>query len=263
MKIGLVLSGGGARGVAHIGAIRALEEFNIPISAISGTSSGAVIGALYAAGYSWDEMFTFFKGLAIFHYKRYAINKPGFIDSIKFYNDFKAYFPNDNFNTLKTQLFIIATNLEYGTLKIFTQGELIKPILASAAFPGIFTPIKIENTFYIDGGILNNFPVEPLKNICDKLIGIYVNPLGILQPKDLKHSYNVLSRAYEINFENQCQKKLNDCDVIISPKELKSFGLFDLRTLNTIFSIGYESTLKILEENKTLLTEVTLARSIT
>ena len=262
MKIGLVLSGGGARGVAHIGAIKALEEFNIPISAISGTSSGAVIGSLYAAGYSWQDMFLFFKKLTIFHYKRYAINKPGFIDSIKFYNDFKIYFPNDSFKHLKMKLFINATNLEYGTQKIFSKGELIKPILASAAFPGIFTPIKIEDTFYIDGGVLNNFPVEPLMNTCDKIIGIYVSPLGTVTASDLKHSYNVLSRAYEINFGNQCLKKFQDCDLLISPKKLKNYGIFDLRTLNTIFSIGYESTKQALQKNKTFLTQYPFIKSI-
>ena len=262
MKIGLVLSGGGARGIAHIGAIKALEEFNIPISAISGTSSGAVIGSLYAAGYSWQDILTFFKKITIFHYKRYAINKPGFIDSIKFYSDFKVYFPNDSFKYLKMQLYVIATNLEHGTLKIFSKGQLIRPILASAAFPGIFTPIKIEDTFYVDGGVLNNFPVEPLKKTCDKIIGIYVNPLGMVTAKDLKHSYNVLSRAYEINFGNQCLKKFQDCDIIISPKELKAFGAFDLRTLNTIFDIGYESTKQVLEKNKGLLTEDLIVKLI-
>ena len=262
MKIGLVLSGGGARGVAQIGAIKALEEFNIPISAISGTSSGAVIGSLYAAGYSWQDIFMFFKKLTIFHYKRYAINKPGFIDSIKFYDDFKVYFPNDSFKSLQMKLYIIATNLEHGTLKIFSKGELIKPILASAAFPGIFTPIHIEDTFYVDGGVLNNFPVEPLKKTCDKIIGIYVNPLGTVTAKDLKHSYNVLSRAYEIRTGNQCLKKFQDCDLIISPEELKNHGIFDLRTLNTIFNIGYEATIQVLEKNETLLTHEPLIQSI-
>ena len=124
MRIGLVLSGGGARGIAHIGVIKALNENGINISEISGTSSGAVIGALYAGGYSWEEIFAFFKTLPIFHYKNYARNKPGFIDSIKFYDDFKEFFPEDSFKALKKKLYISTTNVFEGTLKIFSKGEL-------------------------------------------------------------------------------------------------------------------------------------------
>jgi NTE family protein len=252
MRTGLVLSGGGARGFAHIGVIKALEENGIHISHISGTSSGAMIGALYAGGFSWQEIFSFFNTLPIFHYKKYARHKPGFIDSIKFYQDFKEFFPEDNFNSLKKKLYVSATNLLEGTLKIFSEGELIRPILASASFPGVFTPIKIENVEYIDGGILNNFPVEVLRSQCDKVIGVYVNPLQSITGSDLKHSYQVLNRAYQISFGSQCMSKFSLCDLVISPDELKNYGIFDVRTMDAIFDIGYEAASKIIEANKTM-----------
>jgi NTE family protein len=252
MRIGLVLSGGGARGIAHIGVIKALNENGINISEISGTSSGAVIGALYAGGYSWEEIFAFFKTLPIFHYKNYARNKPGFIDSIKFYDDFKEFFPEDSFKALKKKLYISTTNVFEGTLKIFSKGELIRPILASASFPGVFTPITIDKTDYIDGGILNNFPVETLRSSCEKIIGVYVNPLQSINRESLKHSYQVLNRAYQISFGSQCISKFPLCDIIISPDELKNYGIFDLRTMDAIFNIGYEAASKIIEANKVI-----------
>jgi NTE family protein len=111
MKTGLVLSGGGMRGVAHIGAIKALEEYQIYPSYIAGTSAGAVVGALYAGGCTWQKMLDFFKTVDLFSANKYARNKPGIIDASKFYDLLKEYLPEDNFAALKTPLYITATNL--------------------------------------------------------------------------------------------------------------------------------------------------------
>ncbi|MFD2914557.1 patatin-like phospholipase family protein [Psychroserpens luteus] len=253
MNTGLVLSGGGARGAAHIGAIKALEEFGISPTHISGTSAGAIIGALYAAGVSWSEMLNFFKTISIFQTTRYARNKPGFINSEKFYDDLKVYFPIDDFNVLEKSLFITAANVIDGTLKIFKKGQLIKPIIASASFPGVFTPTEINGKFYIDGGTLNNFPVEPLKKDCDKIIGIYVNPLKKISIKDLKHSYSVVERAYKIKVASESMLKFPDCDLVISPEELINYGTFDMNSIDAIFNLGYTTTKKALEANHTIL----------
>ena len=223
MNIGLVLSGGGARGAAHIGVIKALEEHNIFITHIAGTSAGAIVGGLYAAGVSWSEILNFFKTITIFSTNRYARNKPGFLNSVNFYDDLKTFFPIDNFNALKKPLFVTATNIIEGTLEIFSEGKLIEPILASASFPGVFTPVKMNGTFYVDGGTLNNFPIEPLKPLCSKIIGIYVNPLRKIEPKDLKHSYSVVDRAFEINTSSRSFNKFASCDLLISPMELNKY----------------------------------------
>ena len=256
MNLGLVLSGGGARGAAHIGAIKALEEFDITPTHVSGTSAGAIVGALYAAGIGWAEILNFFKTISIFQTTRYARNKPGFINSEKFYDDLKKYFPEDNFSVLNKELFVTAANVIEGTSKTFSKGQLIKPIIASASFPGVFTPTEINGKFFIDGGTLNNFPVEPLIIPCDKIIGIYVNPLKKITIKDLKYSLAVVERAYKIKVASESMLKFPDCDIIIYPEELLDFGTFDMKSVDTIFKIGYESTKKILEENRdTLLTK--------
>ena len=111
MTIGLVLSGGGMRGAAHIGAIKALEEHGIFPTHIAGTSAGAIVGALYAYGYDWEDILKFFRGINILDIKKFALNKPGFIDAEKFYPGFKTYLKNDDFSFLKKQLIITATNI--------------------------------------------------------------------------------------------------------------------------------------------------------
>jgi NTE family protein len=250
MKLGLVLSGGGARGAAHIGVLKALEEHGIFPTLISGTSAGAIVGALYAGGIPWPEILHFFKTIPIFQRNRFTLHKPGFIDTEKFYENFLKYLPEDNFSSLKKQLYITATDVEAGTLKIFNKGQLIKPILASASFPGVFTPIEIDGSFYIDGGILNNFPVEPLKKECDKIIGVYVNPLKKINFKNIKHSYTILDRAYKIKAASESLLKFPDCDLIIYPESLAQYGTFAMKNIDAIFDLGYEATKEAIKESK-------------
>jgi NTE family protein len=249
MKIGLVLSGGGARGAAHIGAIRAIDEHGITISHVSGTSSGAIVGALYANDVPWKEMLNFFKTIPIFHTNRYAFNKPGFIDSENFYDDLKVYFPEDDFSVLKKTLYITATDIINGTLKIFNKGQLIKPIIASASFPGVFTPTKVNASYYVDGGTLNNFPVEPLISNCDKIIGIYVNPLEKMSVQDLKHAYTVVERAYKIKVASESLSKFSSCNLVIYPEALINYGIFDMKNIDAIYQLGYSTTKKLLENH--------------
>jgi NTE family protein len=251
-NIGLVLSGGGARGAAHIGVLKAFEENGIRPTHVSGTSVGAIVGALYAAGVHWSEILKFFKTISIFHTKRFAFNKPGFLDSEKFYDDLSVYFPRDNFDALEKPLFITATNVISGDLKIFSKGQLIKPVIASASFPGVFTPTEINGSYYIDGGILNNFPVEPLKKHCDKIIGIYINSLKKISIKDLRHSYTVADRALKIRAASESLIKFPECDLIISPDEIGEYAIFGMSNIDTLFELGYAATIKALKENKNL-----------
>lgn len=255
-NIGLVFSGGGARGAAHIGVLKAFEEYGLSPTHISGTSVGAIVGALYAAGVHWSEILSFFKETSIFHAKRLAFKKPGLLDTDKFYDDLKVFFPDDNFNALEKPLFIAATNVLTGDLKIFNNGQLIKPIIASASFPGVFTPTEINGAYYIDGGILNNFPVDPLKKHCDKIIGVFINSLDDIDIKDLKHSYSVADRALKIRTASESITKFSECDLVISPKDLGNYNVFGMSNLEAIFELGYSETIRILEENKDLLKRI-------
>ena len=245
---GLVLSGGGVRGMAHIGVIKALEEAGIHPQYISGASAGALVGAFYAAGYPPEEILDFFKKTSMFKFSNYAIGKPGLLDTDKFINLYLKYFPEDSFEALSKKLFISTTDIIKGRNKIFHTGELIKPILASAAFPMVLTPIKIGNVLFADGGILNNFPTEPLLDRCDKIIGSYVKPLKEIAENELKSSLNVLERAYQLGVANQSMMKFKDCDQLFIPQELLGFNTFDMNKLDEIYNIGYTTAKKMLQQ---------------
>jgi len=252
MNTGLVLSGGGFRGIAHIGVIKALDDYGFQISHIAGTSAGAVIGALYAGGLTWRQILEFIKKVNIFSLNNYALGKPGFVDTEKLYNHFSVFFPEDSFESLKIPLFITATDILEGSLKVFTKGELIRPILASAAFPGVFTPVKIADSYYVDGGALNNFPVDLIKNYCKQIIGVYVNPFPKVEIDQLKHSYNVLERAYKIKAAKDSLSKFGDCTLVISPKDLFNHRTFSIKDMDTVFNLGYEAAIKALENSTNL-----------
>lgn len=254
MNIGLVLSGGGMRGIAHIGVIQALEERGIVVTHIAGSSVGAIVGALYAYGYSTTEMLDFFRVIQILDFKKYALNKPGIIDAEKFYDAFKAYLKVDDFSALKKKLTITATNILDGQLQIFETGELIKPILASAAFPGVFAPVHINDSYYVDGGVLNNFPVEQIKDKCDVIIGVYVNGFLPVSIGELKHSHNVIERAFKFKTVKEDLKKFEACDVVIFPHQLSSYGTFDKKYLDIIYKIGYDEANSVLATFKSPLT---------
>jgi NTE family protein len=238
MKIGLALSGGGVRGVAHAGVIKALQEHSINVNQISGTSAGALVGALYAKGIGMEEIFHFFEKSNLFDPKIFAFRQAGFINSSVFIDHLASYIPENSFDSLEIPLTVTATDLNAGKLRIFKEGELYLPILASAAFPGIFTPVEIEGNTYVDGGVLNNFPIDLLDD-CDLKIGSYVNKVDLTKQK-LKHSYDVAGRAYTINQYQQDKIKFSQCDLLIEP-DLFSYGLFSFKAMKDIFEIGYKS----------------------
>ena len=239
--VGMVLSGGGVRGIAHIGAIKALEEDGIRPKIVSGSSAGAVVGALYCNGFTPEEMMNFFKVIPLFHINRFAFRKPGFIDTDKFYIDFKKYFGTDDFNVLQKKLFVTTVDMIHGNLKVFSEGELIRPLLASSAFPGLFSPVSINGVLHADGGILDNFPTAPIKEYCDKMIGVYASPLTVISPDSLKYSVSVLERAIKINYSKRSNLKFADCDLMIRPLKLVDFGLLDVNKMDQIYQIGYQS----------------------
>jgi len=239
--IGLVLSGGGVRGVAHLGLLQILEEIGIEPVAISGTSAGALVGALRAAGHSISTILDFFKTTSIFKMGHFATRKPGFIDSDKFYPILKEFLPDDDFSALKKKLYVTATDMVRGKQRIFSHGQLIRPVLASAAFPVMFTPVEIEGQLYTDGGALNNFPVEPLTGECELIIGSNVHPFKDLQPSDIKNTLAVMERLFHLSIHHHSIHKYHLCNVVVAPHELAAFGTFDRAHFNEMFEIGYRA----------------------
>ncbi|KAA3634850.1 MAG: phospholipase [Bacteroidetes bacterium] len=238
-KIGLVLSGGGVRGMAHIGIIQALEENGVDIYAIAGASAGALVGTLYAAGLKPKEILAFYEEHNLFNISYYNLGGAGIFNSEKYQEYYKEYIPENSFEALKKKLFISTTDLEAGRSVIHSTGELLLPLVASASLPPVFSPVEIDNRLHADGGILNNFPVEPLQENCDKIIGSYVSPIKPLGKKDLRSTTQISSRSMSLVLYEAVRQKYHLCDVVLEIEELETINLLNQRQIKEAYEIGY------------------------
>jgi NTE family protein len=246
-SIGIVLSGGGSKGIAHAGALQFLTEQGILPSCIAGTSAGAIVGGLFAFGKTPEEILEFFKSVYFFHWKHFTFKKAGLIDSESFKSYFTEMLGETTIGDLKIPAYITATDLVKGKLKIFnSETKLIDAILASSSFPGMLSPYEINKKLYSDGGILNHFPTDILQGRCDYLIGVYVSPIQNIESKDLKSIKSVTSRAFDLLYANYNYQKFNLCDWIIEPKELANFSTFETSKtkMDAVFEIGYNEAKK-------------------
>ncbi|SHI50540.1 patatin-like phospholipase family protein [Pseudozobellia thermophila] len=239
-SMGLILSGGGVRGMAHIGVIRAMDEYGMSAEMVSGSSVGALVGALYANGNSITEMLSFFKETPLFKYNFLTIMKPGFINTDRYFDIFRGYFPDDSFETLQRRLHVVATNLQNGEQTYFSQGELIGPLLASAALPPVFSPVELNGQLYADGGIMNNFPLEPVAGKVDFVLGSNVSVVGRLEKKALKNSIQLTGRVTGLMIYAINRPKLEACDLLLEFKELENIGVLDRKGIEKAYMVGYD-----------------------
>ena len=241
-SIGIVLSGGGSKGIAQAGALQFLTEQGIQASCIAGTSAGAIVGGLYAFGKSPEEILEFFKSIYFFYWKNFTFKKAGIIDSESFKKDFESILHDTKIGDLKIPTYITATDLVRGTLKIFgNETKLSDAILASSSFPGMLSPYQINGILYSDGGILNHFPTDLVQGRCDAIIGIYVSPIQNIEAHDLKSIKSVTSRAFDLLYANYNYQKFSLCDWVIEPKELADYSTFETNKskMDQLFEIGY------------------------
>lgn len=249
-KIGIVLSGGGIRGIAHLGVMKAFNNVGIKFSHVSGTSAGSIAGAFYAAGMDPEEVLNVFVKTRLLKFIRPAMGSLGLINIEYLTGLLKEYLPNENIEDLKVPLTIATTNFSEGSLVYFDKGPLIRAVLASSCIPGIFKPIMIDGQMYVDGGILNNFPVEPLLNNCDFIIGSSCNHL---KPVDKIAKITALvARAGLMSINKDMEQKAAFCNVMIEPRGMGEISTFDTKKAETIYWLAYEETLKTIKNNETL-----------
>jgi NTE family protein len=246
-EIGLVLSGGGARGIAHIGVLKALNELNIHPTIISGTSAGSIIGVLYAMGLSSQEMINFVGHSSLWKFFRFEWSAGG-LSNLNYLKErlIQIGIP-PNFEDLQKKLYVTATNLTKGKTEIFHEGPLLETILASCSIPLVFKPVIINGDRYADGGILNNLPASAIISQARRIIGVNVIPLSVDEDKDYQSSMQVVQRCFELFMNANTQPDLIACDVIIEPK-VQEFYLFSLPKFNLIHDIGYETTMAQAEQ---------------
>ena len=239
--IGVALSGGGARGIAHLGVLKALNEAGIRPDIISGSSAGALVGALYCAGNSPDaclEIIQKTKVLAVF---KPSYSWKGLLSIDKLGPVLEKYLPA-TFSELAVPLIVTATEINKGETEYFSQGPLVPSILASSCIPVIFKPYIINGRNYVDGGILNNLPVEPIKNSVKTVIGISCNPYGLVEK--LENARHLMERSALLAINGNTMKSRALCDIFIEPPGLVTFSGFKLSQAQQIFDEGYGFAVK-------------------
>ncbi|MFO0357266.1 MAG: patatin-like phospholipase family protein [Sphingobacteriaceae bacterium] len=236
-KIGIALSGGGARGLGHIGVLKALEEKGIKPSIISGTSAGAMFGAFYAAGYSLDKIIKISKKTNFFSLKNILFGKSGFLNMNAFEELIEEHIPGNSFESLKLPLYVATTDIIKGETVYFSSGVLSKAVMASSCIPMVYEPIKYNETYYLDGGLMNNLPVEIIKDKCDFLIGSYVNSMS-LKLKDL-HMKDMIDRGFHLALSASIKDKAKLCNLFIEPADMSRYSMFDMDKADEIIDFCY------------------------
>ena len=244
--IGLVLSGGGARGFAHLGVIQALNDAGIFPDVISGTSAGAIIGVLYADGHTPEEILNLMNVGSRLDFMRPALPREGLLQINGIIKILKTSLHSKQFKELKIPLFVAATDLNNGKAVYFSEGDLFDPVVASASIPVLFQPVKIDDISYVDGGVLDNLPLKPIENRCRILIGSFVNPIGYM--KKISGLINIAERTFMLSMSKEISEKAKKFDLFIAPQELRNFKILDPEKAHELFDIGYIATNEKLKE---------------
>lgn len=241
--IGLALSGGGARGIAHIGVLQALDDYGIQVGMISGTSMGAIVGALYCAGVPPLKIFELVRQHRFSRLFSIRMGRLGLLNIDKLKDIMEDHFEDDCFESLITPFNVCVTNLNTGEFEVKNQGYgLLDYVLASSAIPLIFKPKTLNGQTYVDGGLTNNLPVEPLFDSCEKVIGVHVNHKKVVD--NIKGVVSIIERSYQLTIWQTVKDRLASCDLIIDPAQIRGFGIFDFHKAEDIFALGYREAEK-------------------
>jgi NTE family protein len=240
MKTGLVLSGGGARGISHLGVLKALDEKGIKFDYLAGTSAGAITGALYSYGYKPAEILEMVLKTSFFKSLHLAWTWKGLLSIEGLEKVLLKYIPINSFDALKIPLVVAATDIKRGQIEYFSRGELIPTLLATSCVPAVFDPYRYNGVLYIDGGVLDNLPVKAIHDKCDFIIGSHCN--FITAEFDVKNLRSVVERTLlmAINGNTNISKSL--CHVLIEPPQIGKFSGFDLGKAQEIFDLAYQYT---------------------
>lgn len=249
-KVGLCLSGGGARGFSYLGAFKAFEEMGIKFDAVAGASAGSLFGAMYASGLTAQEMIQKTKNVKNTDFRN---SKLGFLPSKmdKMCENLRTFFGNMKIEDLRTQYYAVAVDLKSGKEIHFSSGDLCSIISGSCAIPGVFLPVKYKNMNLIDGGVSNNIPVDVLKdNGCDFVVTIDCNCTrgGGTTSSNLIAQFTT---SIGIMMVNNSKKGLKLSDLTICP-DLKKFSSLNLKGKDEMIEEGYRATMACKEELENL-----------
>ena len=238
--IGLALGGGAAKGVAHIGVLKALEDANIEVDYIAGTSVGAMIAALYAFRVDVETIGSLARRLTMSKVTSFKLNKTGFFSTESLRELMLEYVGDVAIEDAAIPLSIVATDINSGEEIILTSGSVVDAVCASAAIPGIYIPVEINGRTLVDGGLVQNVPIEALQTAgAGVTIASHLNSVSHYQ--EISHVLDVMRNAFEIAVSQHTQDQLKEADLLIS-MDLSDFSLRDnTERYDELFNIGHQA----------------------
>lgn len=248
VKIGLALGGGGARGIAHIGVLKAFEENGITFDYVSGTSAGSIVGAMYAFGKTADEMLQIAHSLRVKDIRRSKFFMPSKTDGIQ--GLLKDNLGDVDISSAKIPFAAVAVDLISSREIAFTRGNLAKIVSGSCAVPGVFVPVEYEDMHLSDGGLQNNIPSDVPRHFgCDYVVAVDVNSTRGYGTSSLK-VLDVLLATIRIMTKSNCTKGYLNADIVVAPS-MKEYKSTKIDEVDAMFAEGYQAGIeavpKILE----------------
>ncbi len=240
-NLGLALSGGSAKGFMHIGVLHYLEQTGHKLDIVAGTSVGALVGGLYADGFSPFEIADLLTQKGFLGMTNFQIPKKGVFGIKSFREMLGKNLHHKRIEDMPLPLRVVATDLDRGCSHIFTQGDAVDVITASCSIPIIFNPVVIDGVYYVDGGLFKNFPVSVIRNDCKTVIGVNLQT-------DTKKTYRknitaIAQRCFDFVFGQNAQLDRTYCDILIeNRKGLDGISMFDLGVAPKLIKMGYDLT---------------------
>ena len=261
-RIGLALSGGAARGIAHVGVLRALEENQIPIDAIAGASAGALIGGSYAAGLSLDQLEVMARGFRWRRTARLSFSRLGFQTNARMETFLRQHLPITRFEDLKIRFAALAMDLQKGTAVVFRdEGDLPFAIRASTCIPAVYTPVQdSQGRWLVDGGLVASLPISYARDLgVDVVIASDVNFDGVRFFKTPKSAVGVMMHTFVAVERIVANQDRADADVLITPK-VGHIRWDQTRRAEELLAAGYEAGMRSIDKIKSLVTPQTTRR---
>lgn len=245
--VGVAFSGGGVRGFSHLGLMLALEKFDIKPSILSGVSAGSIASVLYGAGLAPQDIAKCFAEYPKFSdFSELTIPKSGLFKLNRFAKILESWLPVKNLEELAIPTVVCATDFEKGTSVGWSKGEIVPRVIASCSIPVLFEPVKIDDTYYVDGGVLRNLPAWAIRSRCKLLIGSNCNPLD--RSYKYKNSVkDIMMRTYQLMLKANALQDLNLCDLVVQSQKMASYSTFDMNSMNKIIREGYDVACRTLE----------------
>ena len=246
-KVGLALSGGGARGFAHAGAIQAMLEVGLKPDVVCGVSAGSVVAVMYAAGIQPRDMLGLFASLKFGDLASWTLPKGGLFRLDKFKDFLRRVIKYERIEQLPIPTVVCATDFDNGQKVAFREGDIAECVAASCCIPIVFKPIVMDGVRYVDGGVLANLPAWALREECQFLVGINCSPPTTAEIEDIDGMLDVALRSYQLMAKSNAVHDMDVCDMVVSVDEIAKHKVFDLNGITRVFDSGYEATMRYFE----------------